>query len=601
MASHAVAAASALTVSLAGAAERQQIYRLRHDIYALELGQHRPNEAASLTDGLDDRNVYLVATMAGDIVGFISITPPGGTYSVDKYFAREAMAFAFDDRLYEVRLLTTIRPSRGGAVASLLIYAAFRWIECRGGTRIVAIGRRELMPMYRRIGLDPTGLTATAGAVDYELMAATVAACRQRMAAFDTIIARLERRTRWQLQFPFRRAPPCFHGGASVGVVGPKFANLNRGATIINADVLDAWFPPSPNVLSALTAHLPWLLRTSPPAACDDLVEAVAENRGLSIENIVVGAGSSDLIFRVLRLWLTRRSRVLILDPTYGEYPHVLERVIGCTVDRLGLRREQHYDVDLARLEEALARNYDLVILVNPNSPTGRQIPPRALQSALQRAPAQTRIWLDETYVDYAGPGQSLEAFACRSEGTVVCKSMSKVYALSGLRVAYLCGGRHHMEELRAITPPWAVGLPSQVAAVEALRDPGYYRARYAETAELRDDLAQQLRLLNLDVIPGSANFLLCHLPPSAADAAAVVRECQRRDLFIRDASAMGLDLGRHALRIAVKDRATNARTLSIIAEVLETFGKNTPHRAPSGSIAHCHALDRRMRPAPAP
>ena len=117
---------------------------------------------------------------------------------------------------------------------------------------------------------------------------------------------------------------------------------------------------------------------------------------------------------------------------------------------------------------------YDLVVLVNPNSPTGQHIPRAKLANALRRAPAHTRVWVDETYVEYAGPGQSLEHFAAASENVLVCKSMSKVYGLSGARVAYLCAGPHQLEALRAITPPWVVSLPAQVAAVRALQNPDY-------------------------------------------------------------------------------------------------------------------------------
>src|SRR5207237_925965 len=82
-----------------------------------------------------------------EIVGFVSITPPGRTYSVDKYIEREELPFVVDDRLFEVRLLTVLKPHRRTELATLLMYAAFRWIESHGGTRIVGIGRREIMPM----------------------------------------------------------------------------------------------------------------------------------------------------------------------------------------------------------------------------------------------------------------------------------------------------------------------------------------------------------------------------------------------------------------------------------------------------------------------
>src|SRR5207302_1890503 len=181
---------------------------------------------------------------------------------------------------------------------------------------------------------------------------------------------------------------------------------------------------------------------------------------------------------------------------------HVLERVIGCTVDRLPLSRENDYRVDLDRLQSALHDHYDLVILVNPNSPTGQHIPRVKLEAVLRNAPQRTRIWLDETYVEYAGREESLERFAAESENVIVCKSMSKVYALSGARVACLCAPEHQLEELRAITPPWVVSLPAQVAAVAALADPNYYAVRYEETHALRQSLALALTALGLCVVP---------------------------------------------------------------------------------------------------
>jgi histidinol-phosphate/aromatic aminotransferase/cobyric acid decarboxylase-like protein len=379
------------------------------------------------------------------------------------------------------------------------------------------------------------------------------------------LVERLEERTDWRLPFAFRRPAPCFHGGAFFGAIGEDFRQLERRHEVINADVLDAWFPPAPGVLAALTEQLPWLLRTSPPTACDGLIEVIARARGVGAENILVGGGSSDLIFRALRHWLTPASHALILDPTYGEYAHVLERVIGCSVDRLSLARDRHYALDLACLQEALADNYDLIVLVNPNSPTGRHVPRTDLERLLALVPAATRVWVDETYVEYAGPGQSLEPFAARSENVIVCKSMSKVYALSGARVAYLCAGPHQLEGLRAITPPWVVSLPAQVAAVRALEDPGYYAARYRETAELREELARELRALGWDVLPGIANFLLCHLPAGGPDAETVVQRCRRSDVFVRNAAGMSQQLGDRCLRIAVKDRETNRRMVAVL------------------------------------
>src|SRR3954453_329692 len=78
-----------LSISVADDLERNEIYRLRHEVYARELGQHAVNAAGCVRDGLDDLNTYIVAKNGNAIAGFISITSPGkGYYSIDKYFSR---------------------------------------------------------------------------------------------------------------------------------------------------------------------------------------------------------------------------------------------------------------------------------------------------------------------------------------------------------------------------------------------------------------------------------------------------------------------------------------------------------------------------------
>lgn len=387
-----------VTVRLATTPDRDQIYQLRHDVYARELGQHEVNPAGRLTDSLDEGNIYLVAAINEDVTGFVSITPPGhGRFSVDKYVRREEFPELQTANLFEMRLLTVANRFRRRETASLLMYAALRWVEAQGGERVVAIGRREVLDLYLRIGFEPLGCEIKSGQVTYELMTGTTDQFRERLTDLAPLIGRLERTTDWQLEFPFRKPGTCFHGGAFFEAIGPEFDNLQRRHGIINADVLDAWFPPSPKVIAALSEDLPWLLRTSPPTNCEGLTRVIARTRGVPVASVLPGAGSSDLIFLAFRHWLKPSSRVLILDPTYGEYAHVLEQVIGCCVDRLTLARDNDYGVDLGELERAAQRGYDLIVLINPNSPTGQHVPRSQMQQVLRTIPSTTRVWVDET------------------------------------------------------------------------------------------------------------------------------------------------------------------------------------------------------------
>ncbi|MEX1232951.1 MAG: aminotransferase class I/II-fold pyridoxal phosphate-dependent enzyme [Planctomycetaceae bacterium] len=564
-------------ISFASKGQRNQIYRLRHAIYARELGQHAPNSDERLTDALDRFNEYIVATINSEVIGFVSLTSPGSeSFSVDKYFSRSELPFPFDAHLFEVRLLTVPTHRRGQIIAGLLMYAVFRWIESRGGTRIVAIGRRELADFYRKAGLQMHGQTVQSGAVTYELMSVTIEHLRHHMARYARPLLKLQQSVCWNLNVPFLVNDQCYHGGAFFDAVGESFDTLERSRQVVNADVLDAWFPPAPGALEALRDHLPWLMRTSPPQESRGLVAAIAAARGIPPESIAVGAGSSSLMFLALREWLDRSSRVLLPDHTYGEYLHIFENVIGCKVERFQLSPADGFRIDPDQLLSHIQREkYDLVVLVNPNNPTGQFIRREALQPLLDNLPRHTRLWVDEAYIDYVDHRESVEVLAAANPRIVVCKSLSKVYALSGARAAYLCGHPSLVRTLRKLTPPWAVSLPAQVAAVAALSDPTYYARRYRETALLRDELAVSLRqaIPHIEVSVGVANFLLCKLPPHAPDATSVCERCWLDDIFLRDVSTLGSHFGSHMLRIAVKDAESNRRIVESLAKAITSFG----------------------------
>ena len=397
----------------------------------------------------------------------------------------------------------------------------------------------------------------------------------------------------------------CFHGGAFFEAIGEEFDDLGRRRAIVNADVLDAPVPPSPHVLAALGQDLGWLARTSPPVHADGLRRVLARVRGIPEANLALGAGSSDLIFRAFTRWLSPRSRVLVVDPSYGEYAHVVEHVVGATVDRFELSVRDRFVLDLERLAQRLRPSFvqsglrsgsggssggavDLVVLVHPNNPTGTVLQRPALERFLDRLPERTIAWIDEAYVDYADPGLSVEAKAAASRQVVVCKTLSKAYALSGMRVAYLVGPEPLAADLRRATPPWCIGLPAQVAAVAALESESWYRRRrrqvHAWRAELLRDLERALEGSRILVLDSCANWLMLQLPedasiprngapsrgkieasPARSPAARLVDRCRRSGVFLRDAGATSRVLDDHFVRIAVRTPRENRRIVAAI------------------------------------
>ncbi|WP_251069285.1 histidinol-phosphate transaminase [Streptomyces sp. ISL-96] len=561
------------------------IYELRHRVYAEELGQHAPDPAGRLRDGLDGDNVYLVAARGAARIGFVSLTPPWlGRYALDKYLTRDELPLLTDGDLFEVRVLTVEPRWRTTAAAPLLMYAALRWIAARGGRRVVAMGRSELLDMYLAVGLRPVGRTVHSGALTFEVLTGDVAGLREvTMDRYGTTLERLRSEVDWRLDVPFAPRPDgCEHGGASFTAIGTDFRSLHRRHQVVAADVLDAWFPPAPGVRAALAEDPDWAARTSPPSGAEGLLAEIAAARALPVETLAVGAGSSDLIFRAFGQWLTPESRVLLTDPGYGEYAHVTEKVIGCRVDRFRLRREDGWRIDPARLSAAVeSGRYDLVVVVNPNNPTGRHAPAAELRSVIAAAADSTRWWIDEAYLGYVDLAESLAQLAATDPRVVVCTSLSKMYALSGMRAAYLVADPVTAGRLRRWTPPWPVSLPAQLAAVAALRDPAHYRGCWLRTHALRRQLAGDLDgLAGLDgavvVEEGVANFLTVTLPAGGPSAAQLVNECRRHDVYLRDLSPLSPEYRGRTVRIAVRDTAENARIVAACRAALEVLGTDS-------------------------
>jgi histidinol-phosphate/aromatic aminotransferase/cobyric acid decarboxylase-like protein/N-acyl-L-homoserine lactone synthetase len=574
----AITSAPKFTLSVASKSDRQEIYKMRHIVYAKELKQHKENSSCELRDELDSINQYIVAKQEKKVVGFVSITPPTSTkYSVDKYFTRSSIPYDFDEYLYEVRLLTILEAKRKSSLALALMFASFRWVQSHGGKYIVSICRSDILDMYKKAGLQPLHQNATSGNVTYELCVAEVKNLELQVQQNVFLYNSFQSKIKWQLPFTFFAPSACYHGGSFFEAIGEDLQNLQKAKQIINADVLDAWFPPSPKVLDILQQNLPWLLQTSPPTHANGLIKVISEVRGINKHCILPGAGSSDLIFLSLRTLLNETSKVLIIDPCYGEYVHVLEKIVKCRLTRFTISRESNFEIDPLSLLTEIHKGYDMVILVNPNSPTGVYIPKKEMEKMLRQIASSTLVWLDETYIDYPGADESLEQMATETENVIVCKSMSKVYALSGVRAAYLCCSPHLIETLKTLTPPWAVSLPAQAAAIMALKDEPYYRMKYAETHTLRSSLKQELFKIGIaEVIEGVANFLLFYLPLQI-QVNQFLQLCKEENLFLRDVSNMGKSLRVNAVRIAVKDEKTNNTMVSIIKDVLKKFIDSNP------------------------
>jgi histidinol-phosphate/aromatic aminotransferase/cobyric acid decarboxylase-like protein len=346
----------------------------------------------------------------------------------------------------------------------------------------------------------------------------------------------------------------AIHGGGQYDLIGHDLSSLERRDGVVPADVLDAWFDPAPGVVRRLESEAAWMCRTSPPAHPHGVEASIAEAYGIPSDCVTVGAGSSDLIYRGLIRMLDRTSRVFLIDPTYSEYRHVCSNVVRCSVD--------HGD-SLA----SASGEYDLIVVVNPNNPTGVLLPLTEIAGAASCLTHTGKVWVDEAYLPYVRGGESAKSLAARDERFIVCQSLSKSLALSGLRAAFMVSTPSTSTILRQTAPPWLLSTAASLAVVAALEDDRYYQARYEETYALRTHLAVELRSLKgTTVAEGAANWVTVESPLSAES---LIASCKGEGVLVRDGRGMFMSPPERFVRIAVRSQHENARTVQAVSRAL--------------------------------
>ena len=340
-----------------------------------------------------------------------------------------------------------------------------------------------------------------------------------------------------------------------------QFTSSFEGKGVINADVLDAWFPPSPLVIERLKVYSNYWQNMSPPTCAEGLIEAISNYYSVSTSETLVGAGSSALWFLYALSNLNSESTVLLIEPGYGEYHHVCSNVVGCNVEYFSTSVDEGFMLDLEKwVDQIVERKANFAILINPNNPSGVAVSRLDLMAALNRVPESTQVLIDEAYMDFWDPDQSLLLGPIPPNVTVI-SSFSKRFALSGLRVAMMRSNPSMVKKLQVRTPPWAVSMPAQIAGCAALLQPEYYKDQYSKTHEIRRALKVGLEQLGYMVIDTCANWLLFEV----MEADSMCRSLEVKGLFVRNVGKTAPSLANRWVRIAVKDERINQRILEIL------------------------------------
>jgi threonine-phosphate decarboxylase len=320
---------------------------------------------------------------------------------------------------------------------------------------------------------------------------------------------------------------------------------------------------PPQGVLSAIENALsPVNIRVYPDAHA--FVSAIADKHRLMPDKIVVGSGAASLIFAIMHAIAPKR--VLILEPAFVEYSRA-SVAVNAEITTWPLTEESGFTPDFLTLVRAVkARQFDLVIINTPHNPTGSLYPRNELLSLIDAAEEHNAaVMLDEAFIDYAPQG-SLVSLAPKKSHLIVLRSLTKFYAMPGIRIGYAVSNAKLAATIKGQIDPWSVSTVGLEAGCASLAEDKFDAESCRINAFAREEFARALCAVGLEVLPSAANFLLAKLPHGSGGDLQGWLESER--ILIRRCDSFD-GLGEAFIRLAVRSRSDNVRLVSLIEEWL--------------------------------
>jgi threonine-phosphate decarboxylase len=296
-----------------------------------------------------------------------------------------------------------------------------------------------------------------------------------------------------------------------------------------------------------------------PDPDCRQLRQVLAQRCGVDPSMILVGNGSTELIHLVPRALGIKSA--LIVGPTFEEYARALQDA-GSTVRYVYARREERFRPPVAEVLRALSTKrprFDALFVCNPNNPTGQMIT-RTMMRELAEVIERRQSWLivDEAFIDYC-QNQSVVSLLSTHPRIVVLRSLTKFYAMPGLRAGYLLGASKVVDQMKERQPPWSVNSLAQAVSCAVLRDRAYEIKSRAFMVNERSRFMKELRSLpGVRVYSSVANFVLIELPDWSS-AGLVADRLAAEGVLVRDCSTVP-GLSACMIRVAIRTVNENRR-----------------------------------------
>lgn len=309
-----------------------------------------------------------------------------------------------------------------------------------------------------------------------------------------------------------------------------------------------------------------------------ELREEIAKTNKVELKNIIVGNGATEIIFLYMKV--LKAKKILIVSPTFGEYERAMKATLDdIQVDYFKLEEAENFILNIEKIKTELQKKYDLLVICNPNNPTGQFLLIKELEKILEKCTeVGTKLFVDEAFVEFVEDWgeKSIIKTGKNKKNLFVLRAFTKFFAIPGLRLGYgICFDDEFMTKMLEKKEPWSVNNIAELAGKILLQD-----REYIEKTNNWIKIEKKYMYENLKEIEGlktyktEINFILVKIKNEYLDKvnAQILREKMlEKGILIRDASNF-VYLNDNYFRLAVKDRKNNVRVLEALKEIFENI-----------------------------
>jgi len=321
----------------------------------------------------------------------------------------------------------------------------------------------------------------------------------------------------------------CAHGGLNQAEL--KAMGLNPESVLDFSVCTNPFMPPLGLQKVVDTAAV----SRYPDSKATEFRQCLSQRLEVPPNNILAGNGSTELVRLIALTYFSHGDSVLIIEPTFGEY-EVACQIVGAGVVKQWGREEDNFTI---RVEETvnLIRQHQLkgVFICNPNNPTGQYLARREVERVLD-ACGDGLLIVDEAYVAFVDGIWSSTDLIHRGN-VIIVRSMTKDYALAGLRLGYAVASEEIINALRRVCPPWNVNTIAQKAGVIALDNIEHLEWCKGEIQRAKRFLVEELHRLGFTLVPSDAHFFLIKVNSASGFRNALLQQ----GIQVRDCTSFNL------------------------------------------------------------